>query len=371
MRVLIFSLEFPPMIGGAGSYAYNLSIGLNNEKIKVDILTSNRGEDLKSKNIDNELSKNGIKVFRKKWNNKIWVFEWKYILKNHLKKNTYDNIFFANSTAIMIGSKLDKRILGNFTCTLHGSERYTFLQRKQSLFTKIKYNRLSVLSFLRASKIVICVSKDLFEDVKRLNLNLPLQIIPLGISESFIRKNQVGFAGDKEQVLNIVSTSRLVPMKGIDFVLKSLTSLELNFHYFIVGEGSDYGRLNNLVQELNLVDKVTFLGALSQDKLISLYEEMSMFILCSRFKETFGLVYLEAMGSGLPVIGRNKGAIKDIILDNYNGALLESESSNELIEKIYKVLENFNSYSENSFQKAKEYSLKNMIINHIKYIDIL
>lgn len=368
MRVLIFSLEFPPMIGGAGSYAYNLSIGLNNEKIKVDILTSNRGGDLKSENIDNELNTKGITVFRKKWNNKVWIFEWKYILNNHLKKNTYDNVFFANSTAIIIGSKLNKGILGKYICTLHGSERYTFLQQKQSLFAKIKYNRLSVLDFLRTSKTVICVSKDLFEDVKRLNLNLPLKIIPLGISESFIKKNQVSFTADKEQTLNIVSTSRLVPMKGIDFVLKSLTNLEMNFHYFIVGEGSDYGRLNSLVQELGLVNKVTFLGALSQDKLISLYEEMSIFILCSRFKETFGLAYLEAMGSGLPVIGRKRGAIKDIILDNYNGTLLENENSNELIEKLYRIVDNFDFYSENSFQKAKEYSLKNMTINHINIL---
>lgn len=104
----------------------------------------------------------------------------------------------------------------------------------------------------------------------------------------------------------------------------------------IVGDGPLRSELENLVNELNLSKQVNFAGHQSRDQLHSTYNESHAFVLTS-FKETFGVVLIEAMSCGLPVIATKCGGPESIISESYLGELTEIdvESISLAMEKVY------------------------------------
>jgi glycosyltransferase involved in cell wall biosynthesis len=96
------------------------------------------------------------------------------------------------------------------------------------------------------------------------------------------------------------------------------------------------------VRELKLEDCITFLGTVNNSTLIGYYHCADVFVLPSIQKlgntEGLGVVLLEAMASGCPVIGTNVGGIPDIITDGDNGFLVPERDSAQLAEKIIRLL---------------------------------
>lgn len=321
MKILIFTLEFPPMLGGAGTYSKELASGLCDLGHDVTVLTSTRGMDHRN------LETYNYKVVRKRWSKNIWFLEWPFILKVFLKKNIFDLVIFANQGAIIIGNKI-KYIPSPYLCTLHGSERYTFLAPTMSCKMKILVNKKKLEAFLSEAHKVICVSQNLLDDVKLLvDDHVKLERIPLGISNKFVMPtNKFEFDNN---VINIVSTARFVKGKGHEKVLfgvkellkKSTKQVRLTF----IGNGVEEEHIKKLAYDLDLSDIVSFRGLLDRDIISQIYSDMDVFIMLSSFKETFGLVYLEAMFAGLPVIGSDLGAVGDLIKHGENGYLLEIE----------------------------------------------
>jgi glycosyltransferase involved in cell wall biosynthesis len=131
---------------------------------------------------------------------------------------------------------------------------------------------------------------------------------------------------EKPNVLRLVSVTRLARSerdKGILDVLAAVAALRgtLELRYVIVGDGDDRAFLEAHAQSLGISTQVEFAGALSDVCLWTAYASSDAFVLPSR-KEGFGIVFLEAMRFGLPVIGaREKGAL-DVIQENVNGLLV-------------------------------------------------
>lgn len=127
--------------------------------------------------------------------------------------------------------------------------------------------------------------------------------------------------------ISLLSVGRLARTerdKGILDVLAALAGLpeQLPVRYVIVGDGDDRSFIESRARELALADRVVFRGALSDADLWSAYEQADVFVLPSA-KEGFGIVFLEAMHFGLPVIAaREKGAL-DVVREGENGFLVE------------------------------------------------
>jgi len=106
-----------------------------------------------------------------------------------------------------------------------------------------------------------------------------------------------------------------------------------------VGDGPYRNRLEKTFENT----KTNFIGYLSGDELASAYASGDIFLFPSS-TETLGLVLLEAMAAGCPVIGANKGGIPDIISDGINGCLYDPDENDNgvqsLIEATKKILEN-------------------------------
>ncbi len=157
------------------------------------------------------------------------------------------------------------------------------------------------------------------------------------------------FPGDREEtkrqlgVANkavLLTVSRLHAYKGHDVVLKAIAAssehTRRNLVYLIAGKGPHQGELERQVRELGLAKQVRFLGFVPEDDLPGLYRASDLFVLCTRELperqevEGFGLAFLEAQASGVPVIGTRTGGITDAVKEGEGGWLIKQDDAASL-----------------------------------------
>ena len=151
----------------------------------------------------------------------------------------------------------------------------------------------------------------------------------------------------------ILSVSRLVPCKGLDIVLNALPALLKNFprlQYWIAGDGPQRATLGRLARTLKVDHAVSFLGELSHTKssgdiphLPELYRQASIFVLPTRVDsetgpEGFGIVYLEASASGLPVVAARSGGAAEAVIENETGLLVPPDDPQALTQALSRLL---------------------------------
>jgi glycosyltransferase involved in cell wall biosynthesis len=143
----------------------------------------------------------------------------------------------------------------------------------------------------------------------------------------------------------ILCVGRLVGIKGIVYLIEAMPKI-LEHHpdstLLIIGSGPEYASLVLRTKELKLEQQVRFLGVINHEDLLPYYQSADVFVLPSIIEngmtEAFGVVLLEAMASGCPVIGSNVGGIPDIIVNGESGFLVPERDSDALAAKISQVL---------------------------------
>ena len=134
--------------------------------------------------------------------------------------------------------------------------------------------------------------------------------------------------------------------KGVEYLIKSLQEIKAkNFHLVIAGDGWLLDDLVDLTNSLNLQSRVTFFGSPSHEELGKLHDVSDVFVCPSIIDskgetEGLGLVILEAMESGLPVIATSVGGIVDLIKNEENGILNDQKSSTAIAQAIDRILNN-------------------------------
>ncbi len=176
----------------------------------------------------------------------------------------------------------------------------------------------------------------------------------------------------------ILFVGRIQPLKGIDTLIKALAILKMrepaiaqNVCVAIIGgdpnpdselERTEFERLNSLRAELGLDDLVTFLGAKDQDTLVYYYSAAEIVVMPSHY-ESFGMVALEAMACGVPVIASDVGGLSFSIEDGFNGYLVPGRNPQALAEKIILILKHRvlrDQLSEQAHSWVKHYSWVNI-----------
>lgn len=141
----------------------------------------------------------------------------------------------------------------------------------------------------------------------------------------------------------ILTVTRLVKSekyKGYDKVIKALSLVikEISdIKYLIVGKGDDSDRMRCLIKDMDLENNIIMIGYVSDNELLSYYNTCDIFIMPSKI-EGFGIVFLEALACGKPVIAGNKDGSKDALLDGELGILINPDNINDIAEAIIKVL---------------------------------
>jgi phosphatidyl-myo-inositol dimannoside synthase len=113
--------------------------------------------------------------------------------------------------------------------------------------------------------------------------------------------------------------------KGVGHVIQALPavlSVVPDAYYVVVGDGDDRGRLERLAVEAKVRDHVLFVGTKADEELAGYYQACDAFVMPSR-SEGFGIVFLEAMSHGKPVVAANSGATPELVEDGVTGLLVE------------------------------------------------
>jgi glycosyltransferase involved in cell wall biosynthesis len=166
--------------------------------------------------------------------------------------------------------------------------------------------------------------------------------IPMGI-----HPEEYGGQGFRSpsNVKTILFVGRLIPWKGVRVLIEAMKKVcnhPFWFHLIIIGDGPERGDLEELSRRLEIEHSVEFTGRFGRDTLLAYYHRADLFVLPSTTvdgqTEGLGVVLLEAMASGLPVIGSNTGGIPDIIQDRVNGLLVSPGDPDVLADAILSIL---------------------------------
>ena len=145
-----------------------------------------------------------------------------------------------------------------------------------------------------------------------------------------------------ENSLKAICVGDLIPRKQIDVVIGTIRK-HPQVSLSIVGAGPEKNHLNQLVMNLNLEERVSLIGHKSQTEISELLKHHDLLIHPSRL-ETFGIVLIEALSSGLPIISFDNGGAKDIVNPS-NGILVSSYTEEALSSAIDQFLKTRTQYS--------------------------
>ena len=216
-------------------------------------------------------------------------------------------------------------------------------------------------SYKKAQK-VITVGNGLKNEIESLSGRQDIEVIGnlVDLSKFTIKKRI------KNEKFIFFSLAFLEGEKGFDTLIKSFAKKfkDKEAVLYIGGDGSQRSGLEALAVENGVKDQIIFLGALSRDDVSKWMNKCDCFVLPSRY-ETFGVVYIEALASGRPVIGALNGGAEDII-NNLNGYLIPIDDIDILAEKMIEVYDNIESYDEEEIRIdcLKRFSPK-VIVNKI------
>lgn len=225
---------------------------------------------------------------------------------------------------------------------------------KKSLIKRIHDFFLGGL--LKNATRVTALSELEKREYQRLGIELDkIKILPNWINFSKFEKSKLG--GKK-----VLYVGRIHESKGLQYVLDAVKGLDCEIE--IVGRDAGYQRdLEKKIGEEGLREKVKISNNISDKELLKKYSSSDLFVLFSEW-EGFGVVVLEAMASGLPVVVSDRGALPILVRDKENGFVVPFRDVSKLRENIEKVLESKDlrkKISKNNLRKAKEYDEKKIV----------
>ncbi len=206
---------------------------------------------------------------------------------------------------------------------------------------------------------LVVVSRELkhiySEDFKNNDIKCQVEYIP-----NFLEK--IPKKINKLDNKNIISVGRLEPEKGFLDLVSVFKLIELKdgeVYLNLVGDGSQKDKIFKNIVDNNISRKVKMPGYLDFEELNKLYEETSLYLMTS-YTESFGLVLIEAMSHGIPVIAFScaEGA-KELINNGVNGYLINNRNEHEMADRAVKLLNNpdkLKELGENARTTALKYS---------------
>lgn len=132
---------------------------------------------------------------------------------------------------------------------------------------------------------------------------------------------------------------RIVPHKGVEHFIEAARHVP-EAQFLVAGEGSSLEAMEELAEAIRVKDRVRFLGRISQDNLPKVYAACDVFVLPSVSRlEAFGIVALEAMATGKPVVVADIPGVREVIEDGREGLLADPVNPQDLAEKMRRLLE--------------------------------
>jgi glycosyltransferase involved in cell wall biosynthesis len=188
---------------------------------------------------------------------------------------------------------------------------------------------------IRSARAVVAVSEFTAAFVRSLVPDAPLVIVHSAIDRNRFSPSQQTSPRERPIVLTV---RRLVPRNGVDVLVEAWRSAGLNerAQLLIGGSGPEMTRIRRLAKG---DPSIRLIGYVPDKRLPALYRDADIFVLPSRSGEGFGLVVLEAMASGLPVVATASGGVIDIVTDGVNGRLVPPSDVGALAHALSELID--------------------------------
>lgn len=326
-RIMILSWEYPPRtVGGLARHVHDLSCALASSGNEVHVITcpvTGRGV----YNLERGVHVHRIHSDRLTAENFMeWVRQLNDSMADMADKlvNNFGNFDLVHAHDWLVGTAAEKicnqhglPLIATIHATEHGRNRglYTELQRHiHSLEYKLA----------QQATLVIGCSRYMGQEISRL-FNQPsnkIKIIPNGVEPENITaglENSPSHIEDRDK--NIVFIGRLVPEKGVQILIEALPLIQQAAgpaRLIIAGKGPYKTELVNLAHRVGVAEQVDFIGFVDDQKRNRILNEAAVTVFPSLY-EPFGIVALEAMAAGVPVVVSDTGGLHDVIEHGVDG----------------------------------------------------
>lgn len=363
MKICLMSKMFPPGVGGSEMYAYELANALGELGHDVDIYTQAVSNDDQSVSLDDNVTVETVCNAR----NYLVTFETLYYSLKTRHSTDFDQYDVIHGTLMPASTIALAPRLGIDTpivVTSHGTSIGETLSHTPKIpsdyLLRYFFHPMNVVMDSvagRAADHVIAISSNTREqlantyrfDAERLSL------IPHGVDTGrFYPRDDVHPAVSPEKT-SLLFVGRLASRKGVSRAIEAVASLrDEDVELLVAGTGRHEERLQRLAEEQGVAGKVQFLGFVPDDELPVLYSAADVFVFPSRY-EGFGLVFLEAMACGTPVVGTPVGGVPDVVEDGVTGFVVDHDAAS-LAVKLQYCHENpahLEEMSENASEKTR------------------
>jgi glycosyltransferase involved in cell wall biosynthesis len=225
-----------------------------------------------------------------------------------------------------------------FWTVAHGIEAWniqrsslkTALHHAERILAVSQYTRDRLLAELNLDPEKVCLLPNTF-DANRFSVTAK--------PEHLLKKH--GLKLNQPILLTVARLHHAEQYKGYDKILRALPKIRQIFpdvHYILLGKGDDRSRIEQLITQLHLQDCVTLTGYVSDEELVHYYNLCDIYAMPSK-GEGFGIVYLEAMACGKPVLAGNQDGAMDALKQGELGVLVNPEDEDEIAHALIQMLD--------------------------------
>lgn len=339
MHVLLVNYEYAPQSGGAGFMIRALARGLVRQGIKVDLLA---GWDfsLGQPSLDEGVRVSFVSVKRKSVHCSGGAAAISFILKGArqiarlTRENHYDLVhYFFSVPSGFIQAAVHGRI--PYLCSLRGIDVPFFMKNEFPVLQllALPFNYL----ILKRAAAVLSLSHELTQQLQRWFRSISPQVIYNGLDVQ-----QIPFKKERAKVARrFVCVSRLVRFKRLDVLIDAFSRICHDFPEAtldIFGDGYLRGELQERIERRGLSSVIKLCGYCMPETLREKIPSYDIFVLPS-VADSFGMVFIEALAAGLPIIAADSGGPKEIVVHEQNGLLVEPGCVSALAIALRRFLE--------------------------------
>lgn len=347
-KVLIFSTAYYPFVGGAEVSVKEITDRLRSD-FHFDMITCRMDKNLPKFQVIGNINLYRIGTGNKFFDKLFVPFLGAIKSFKLSKKNNYLCFW-----VIMISWSGGGAYICNILRRIFGNKKIPIILNLQEgdseEHLKYRWGGLLALSWklaLKYANILTALSSFLIYRAERLGWSGKSFIIPNGVnlkvfskrfSKNDVLKMEYLLCKKKNEIF-LVTSSRLTRKNAVDDIIKSLTKMPRNISLVILGSGEEEGYLRNISADLNVKDRVKFIGFVDQEKIPEYFSACDIFVRPSR-SEGFGNSFIEAMSSRLPVIATPVGGITDFINDKETGIYCAPNNPQSIADAVEFILNN-------------------------------
>lgn len=232
---------------------------------------------------------------------------------------------------------------------------------KYAKYARESYNKY-IFDAYKSADFLIAVGSGLKKEIQEY-INKDVEVIHNMVDLSLFNVNKNGAKDlSEDEEFKFFSCAFLEEGKGMECLIEAFSKAfrGQNVTLRIGGDGSIKSNLSMLIKDLNMDNQIKLLGALSREEVSEEMKRCNVFTLASEH-ETFGVVYIEALACGKPVVGTDNGGAEDIIKEE-NGIIAKKKNAENLAKALVQIKENYKIYDKDKIREQTIFSYSEKVL---------